>query len=29
MIAWDNPNFDFSSGKNYLFPGLAAVMEAT
>ncbi|CDZ57514.1 FAD-binding oxidoreductase [Neorhizobium galegae] len=24
MIAWDNPDFDFSTGKNYLFPGLAA-----
>ena len=28
MIAWDNPDFDFSAGKNYLFPGLAAFMEA-
>ena len=28
MIAWDNPDFDFASGKNYLFPGLAAFMEA-
>ncbi|PZM14546.1 FAD-binding oxidoreductase [Rhizobium tubonense] len=28
MIAWDNPDFDFSAGKNYLFPGLAAMMEA-
>jgi FAD/FMN-containing dehydrogenase len=27
MIAWENPNFDFNAGKNYLFPGLAAVME--
>ncbi|MBB4227362.1 FAD-binding oxidoreductase [Rhizobium mongolense] len=27
MIAWDNPNFDFSAGKNYLFPGLASIME--
>jgi len=25
MIAWDNPDFDFSAGKNYLFPGLAAL----
>jgi FAD/FMN-containing dehydrogenase len=25
MIAWDNPNFDFASGKNYLFPGLEAL----
>lgn len=22
MIAWENPNFDFKSGKTYLFPGL-------
>ena len=22
MIAWDDPNFDFSAGRNYLFPGL-------
>ena len=29
MIAWENPNFDFDAGKNYLFPGLAAVMEAS
>ena len=29
MIAWDNPNFDFKAGKNYLFPGLAALMEAS
>ncbi len=21
MIAWENPDFDFSAGKNYLFPG--------
>ncbi|WFU91175.1 FAD-binding oxidoreductase (plasmid) [Rhizobium sp. CC1099] len=27
MIAWENPNFDFSAGKNYLFPGLASIME--
>nr|WP_299504417.1 FAD-binding oxidoreductase [uncultured Rhizobium sp.] len=25
MIAWDNPDFDFTAGKNYLFPGLAAL----
>ncbi len=25
MIAWDNPDFDFAAGKNYLFPGLAAL----
>jgi len=29
MIAWENPNFDFNAGRNYLFPGLAAVMEAS
>lgn len=28
MIAWDNPDFDFTSGKNYLFPGLQAFAEA-
>lgn len=28
MIAWDNPDFDFNSGKKYLFPGLEALMEA-
>jgi hypothetical protein len=22
MIAWENPEFDFKAGKNYLFPGL-------
>jgi hypothetical protein len=22
MIAWENPDFDFSAGKNFLFPGL-------
>ncbi len=22
MIAWDDPDFDFAAGKNYLFPGL-------
>ena len=27
MIAWENPDFDFSSGQTYLFPGLAAIME--
>jgi FAD/FMN-containing dehydrogenase len=26
MIAWENPAFDFKAGKNYLFPGLEAVM---
>jgi hypothetical protein len=29
MIAWDNPDFDFTAGENYLFPGLAALMEAS
>jgi len=24
MIAWEDPNFDFSTGKNFLFPGLEA-----
>jgi len=24
MIAWDNPDFDFSRNRTYLFPGLAA-----
>ena len=24
MIAWEDPNFDFSAGKNFLFPGLEA-----
>jgi FAD/FMN-containing dehydrogenase len=28
MIAWENPDFDFSAGQNYLFPGLASVMES-
>jgi FAD/FMN-containing dehydrogenase len=28
MIAWENPNFDFSSGKNFLFPGLEARARA-
>lgn len=28
MIAWDNPDFDFAAGKNYLFPGLQAFLEA-
>ena len=28
MIAWDNPDFDFNSGQNYLFPGLQAFAEA-
>ena len=29
MIAWENPDFDFSAGKNYLFPGLEVFSEAT
>lgn len=29
MIAWDNPDFDFNTGDNYLFPGLEAIMEAS
>ncbi|MDJ1158368.1 FAD-binding oxidoreductase [Chelatococcus sp. SYSU_G07232] len=24
MIAWDDPDYDYASGKTYLFPGLAA-----
>ncbi len=24
MIAWENPDFDFAAGKNFLFPGLEA-----
>ncbi|UXS03144.1 FAD-binding oxidoreductase [Agrobacterium tumefaciens] len=28
MIAWENPNFDFKAGTNYLFPGLSAFAEA-
>lgn len=28
MIAWENPDFDFRSGKSYLFPGLEALMDA-
>ena len=27
MIAWENPNFDFKSGNNYLFKGLSELME--
>ncbi|MFM2281383.1 MAG: hypothetical protein RLZZ444_3614, partial [Pseudomonadota bacterium] len=23
--AWENPDFDFKSGQNYLFPGLEAL----
>jgi FAD/FMN-containing dehydrogenase len=28
MIAWENPDFDFSAGKNFLFPGLDARARA-
>jgi FAD/FMN-containing dehydrogenase len=28
MIAWENPEFDFSGGKNFLFPGLEARAHA-
>ena len=28
MIAWENPDFDFSAGKNFLFPGLEARARA-
>ncbi len=28
MIAWENPDFDFKAGKNYLFPGLQGFAEA-
>ena len=24
MIAWEDPNFDFAAGRNFLFPGLEA-----
>jgi hypothetical protein len=24
MIAWDDPDYDFSSGQVYLFPGMSA-----
>jgi FAD/FMN-containing dehydrogenase len=27
MIAWENPDFDFAAGKNFLFKGLAEIME--
>lgn len=29
MIAWDNPDFDFDAGENYLFPGLESVLGAS
>ncbi len=29
MIAWENPDFDFAAGKNYLFPGLEVFSEAS
>ena len=28
MIAWENPEFDFSAGQNFLFPGLEARARA-
>jgi FAD/FMN-containing dehydrogenase len=28
MIAWENPDFDFSAGRNFLFPGLEARARA-
>jgi FAD/FMN-containing dehydrogenase len=28
MIAWNNPGFDFNSGKTYLFPGLSKTIGA-
>jgi FAD/FMN-containing dehydrogenase len=28
MIAWENPEFDFAAGKNFLFPGLEARARA-
>ncbi len=28
MIAWENPEFDFATGKNFLFPGLEARARA-
>ena len=28
MIAWENPGFDFSAGRNFLFPGLEARARA-
>ena len=28
MIAWENPEFDFGAGKNFLFPGLEARARA-
>ncbi|SON58244.1 putative FAD-linked oxidoreductase [Hartmannibacter diazotrophicus] len=28
MIAWENPDFDFSAGKTFLFPGLSDFAEA-
>ena len=28
MIAWENPDFDFSMGRNFLFPGLEARARA-
>lgn len=28
MIAWENPDFDFKSGKTYLYPGLETLLSA-
>jgi hypothetical protein len=28
MIAWENPDFDYASGRNFLFPGLEARARA-
>jgi FAD/FMN-containing dehydrogenase len=28
MIAWEDPNFDYSAGRNFLFPGLEARAQA-
>jgi len=29
MIAWEDPDFDFSAQRTYLFPGLEAATDAT
>ena len=28
MVAWEDPNFDFAAGRNFLFPGLEARAQA-
>jgi len=28
MIAWDDPNYDYRSGKTYLFPALGERMAS-